>query len=244
MQPNSTFHEFAMKQIKQTGKIFILILLAILTGCDGYQSKGRSWVYVTWDEANFRTEYKIEGIDDDTFQILHKRGYAKDKYHAYFHWHVVAEADMDSFVSLSELYAKDAHHVYYSGEKVELANPADFSMIAPEWGRDNNDVYHKTTAIHACSPVTFVFLPEMWRRDGKCVYDRLGRKLPGADPASFQVVNFSYGKDKNKVFFENRVLKGADPDTFELWCSPCEVCARDKNRCYTWDKIVDCECRK
>jgi hypothetical protein len=109
-----------------------------------------------------------------------------------------------------------------------------------QWGKDSRDVYLQDRPIQACDPATFVLLKESWERDSQCVY-RQGGKLPDADPASFVVLNFWFGKDKNHVYSNlAKIIEGADAPTFKAKVGVCEVCARDKNGCYRFEKPVDC----
>jgi hypothetical protein len=219
--------------------VLLALLMALLSACGtGYREKDGSFIYVTWNESSGRQAHAIQGIDPDSFQVLNKRGYAKDKMTAYFRWKRIAGSEPQSFSALSEIYAKDAYRVYYEDEIVPTADPATWVLMEVEWAKDKKDVFLQNMPIAACDPASFEFLSNDWQRDSKCVYKR-GGKLSGADPKSFVVINYWYGKDKQNVYHNNRkIIEGADPFTFKL--ASCDVCAKDKNRCYKYDRVVDC----
>ena len=50
------------------------------------------------------------------------------------------------------------------------------------------------------------------------------------------IVNGKISKDKNHVYYENRTLGDADPDTFEALN---EDYAKDKNNVYNYGEIIE-----
>ena len=42
------------------------------------------------------------------------------------------------------------------------------------------------------------------------------RKLKNADLNSFEVLDWCYAKDQNKVYYYDKVIEGADPCTFKI----------------------------
>ena len=57
-------------------------------------------------------------------------------------------------------------------------------------------------------------------------------KVEGADTSSFVQLMFGYAKDKNKVYIEEREIKGADPESFKIIETSDGVTIRDKNKIY------------
>lgn len=221
-----------------------LLIVGFISACvlsTGYQKRGLSYVFATWDEGRGYVEHPIVGIDAGSFQILDRDGYARDDRHVYYHENTVQDADPGSFTALSDLYGKDQAHVYYAGKTIPGADPATFTHFDIQWGRDVQDVYFQDRPVDACDPATFVLLEEDWQRDRQCVY-RQGKKLPNADPASFVVINYWFGKDRNYAYSHlGSIIEGADAATFTLREGICEVCAEDKNSCYRYEERVACE---
>lgn len=158
-----------------------------------------------------------------------------------FNTYIVANADPATFKDIGNGYATDKTHVYYQGIVISGADSASIKVIK-EWGwsKDSKYFYAGNRRIQTCDADTFKFLTNDWQTDSKCVY-RLGEKLQLADPNTFTVVNFWYGKDHKHVFFDSEIIEGADAITFHLLPGPCEVCARDVNRCYREKEVVSCE---
>ena len=222
-------------------KAITISLLALLPGCSetGYQQKGNSVSFITWDEAHGRREHPVTGADPRSFQVLNKQGYAKDRLGAYFRWKKIEAADPASFTALSDHQAKDRRQAFYEDQPIAGTDPASFEIIDEQWARDRGDVYLQNRSIEACHPPTFTLLEENWQRDRQCVYNR-GRKLPDADPSTFTILNFWYGKDERHVYHsDGRELAGADPKTFSI-AKPCEVCGKDALRCYRFREVVPC----
>jgi hypothetical protein len=220
--------------------IFIFILFLLSACGTGFQEKGGSYVYVVWNESDGKVEHPVQSTDPGTFQVLDSGGYAKDSQNVFYHWQIIEGADPASFEAISGLYGKDVHRVYYRGREIPGADPEQFELLNIQWGRDGKDVYRQDIPIRACDPASFKFLKDSWQRDDQCVY-REGRKVEGADTRSFKVLNFWYAKDKNNVYDSfPRVIPGADPASFKLRDGKCQVCAQDKNHCYRYEEVVDC----
>jgi hypothetical protein len=217
------------------------LLILLLAGCTqtGYQQRDGVVSFITWDEGYGRREHPIAGVEVSSFEVLRKQGYAKDRSHVWYRWTRIDGADPASFTALSDIYAKDRQHVFYENKVVPGADPSSVTIFGVQWARDRSDIYLQDEPIEACDPPTFVLLEHDWQRDSRCVYNRR-RKLANADPASFAVLNFWYGKDARQVYYNNaRPVAGADPNTFVI-AKPCEVCARDAQRCYKDGEVTPC----
>lgn len=224
-----------------------LLMAGLVSACvfsTGFQKKGVSYVYATWNEGQGYIEHPIMNIDAPSFQILNRHGYAKDNQRVYYHENTVQNADPNSFTTLSDLYGKDNAQVYYAGKTIPGADPSSFTPFDIQWGKDSQDVYFQDRPVQACESATFVFLEEDWQRDSQCVYRR-GEKLTNADSASFVVLNYWFGKDKNYAYSHlGSIIKGADAATFKIREGMCVVCAEDKNACYRYEERVACESLK
>jgi hypothetical protein len=72
--------------------------------------------------------------------------------------------------------------------------------------------------------------------------DTVGKKIEGADPATFQVIvydeksapNIIYAKDKNSVYVFNKRIQGADPATFRI-LSPGKQYSGDSTSVFVYD---------
>jgi hypothetical protein len=221
--------------------LFILFSICLSACASGYQPSGGGYVFVSWNESAGKVEVPVVGADRATFEIFDQNGYAKDAQQVYFEGRTVEGAQAATFEAVSKLYGKDAAGVYYQGRVLPGAEPGSFKVINLQWGQDAGDVYFQDRPLEACDPETFELLKDSWQKDSQCAY-REGRKLPNADAASFEVLNYWFAKDRYQVYDDiPRVIPGADAATFKLRPGICQVCAQDKNHCYSYEKVVACE---
>ena len=128
------------------------------------------------DEMYFRTptsladEYKVEGVDLQTFEILANEDYAKDKNNVYYYGQKVEGADSKSFTLISSKvsnlpYAKDENNVYF-GNSVIGADVKSFVIIDFNFSKDKKNIYSYGKKI-------LEIKPEMLENDGriKFTYD-------------------------------------------------------------------------
>ena len=80
-------------------------------------------------EMYFRTptsladEYKVEGVDLQTFEILANEDYAKDKNNVYFYGRKLEGADSESFEILVDRFSRDKKNIYFCKEKILEIKP-------------------------------------------------------------------------------------------------------------------------
>ena len=219
---------------------FALPFCFFLGACGGYHHEGDRITFETCNEGNGCTTIVVQGADAASFETL-DHGYARDKRSAYFDGQPVPGALGASFRSLSETYAKDAAHAYYRLAQIAAADVASFEAEDNlNYARDKTDIYFQGAPMHVCDLASFRWLSDQWEVDDRCAY-RNDKKLPDAHAKSFVALNFWYAKDDTQVYSSVApVVEGADAATFELANAPCEVCARDRNRCYNAGAVTPC----
>lgn len=230
---------------QEMNKFYLIIIISIcLSGCDNnsYQKRNGNFVFVTFDTNRGHFEHKLEGVDNASFKILDKH-YAKDKNMVFFKYELIKEAESSSFALLSNGYARDNHHVFYESKMIKGADPKSFQVMKSGYGRDHVDIYSQSSPINVCDSSTFENIKFGWNKDKECIY-RNSKKFEKLDYNSFEIISKYYVKDKNNVyFFSGSKLPGADPKTIRFRCESCKFCLKDKNQCYTNDKITSCECK-
>ncbi len=110
-------------------------------------------------------------------------------------------------------------------EPVPLADPATFKTVYHSqdfcFGADATNVFmgegRRVYLLNKAQPSTFRLLTP----DGRYACDAarvyyLGFELPQADPASFEILGEFTAKDARQVYVGPKVLKLADPETFQL----------------------------
>ena len=164
----------------------------------GDYTKDKNYIY-------FKNE-EIKGIDKDSFKII-DNPYSKDKNYVYYKTKKVVDADIKSFIIIEDSkyydndYYKDKEHVFFRGKLLDGVNPNGFKRLGE---------------------YTFYY------SDGTHLYYN-GKRTDFIDYETFVIYDgIDYSKDKNHVYYEDRIVENADPLTFR------EI--RAKNG---WKYIVD-----
>lgn len=193
------------------------------------QLEGKSSKILVWNEDKF---LNLDYIGNTQHYVLGYL-YAKDDKNVYgmeyengnYVPKIIDGADLESFK-------------VYTDEISYLANENENGTIGLSVAADNSHLYVTGEVIPESSGGEFSLFDEVFSneyiylfgRDSENVYliicyegCHLVGQFPGADPASFEALDFNFSKDKNKVYFLNTGLKGiykanileADPNTFE-----------------------------
>ena len=227
--------------------------------------------------------FPIKGADSATFVAVADPAYcrgdctfdAQDKNHRYLRGVIVETETSDSATIFDAQnsptkYAKDAAYVYFDNKIVSAANLKTFAVIGQSgsvfnagrsYAKDKKYVYVDGIVLSGADPSTFMFIKTKageltnFAKDKKYVYSSsIGEVVPGADPASFLVVNEFYAKDKSTVYsitpraannFYFVPIAGSDPNTLtvvdtsisdakltESCGADCLYDAKDKNHKY------------
>lgn len=239
---------------KQKYILFLTMMVAlinmILASCEReprYKNDGKQ---VTWNTKDIWAGHhsRIVDADPSTFEDLGD-GYARDAQHAFLEGNIIKGADGKSFKCLEKRYAMDANHVFYDTIMTN-ADPMSFIVHSRYLTEDKKDFYWKGKAIHVTDKKSFVILGDKedektrWAKD-KCNAYYMGKQpVAIADHESFHPIGDNsnlncsgcYAADKYRVYFEDHVVEGADPESFT------EVVAyvgQDKHRVYRKWKGTD-----
>ena len=141
---------------------------------------------------------------------------------------IVPIGDYSTFRVLNHLYAADAKYVYYKNKVVEGADPKTFVVLdgGNDYGQDKNRVYYQDrgTTIRNLDALKHRNmgngLYETFHTDGKTVYNPELMAMPvGTDFSTIHRVERyrDWYADKNRVYYENRLLSEAKPQTFKVF---------------------------
>lgn len=154
----------------------------------------------------------------------------KDNKYVFKDASILEHADPFTFEQVKEYYWKDRNHVFllqFGGNEcvIENADPKSFQVLENYlWTKDKNNVYYKFEKLTDVNSRDFIAINEDWGKD-KAYYYYHNLRLDSLDYESAEIVNAyylseneasssDYIKDKNHVFFQNRIVKGANPKTF------------------------------
>lgn len=180
---------------------------------------------------------KLAGADRDTFEIVSV--YGKDKNNLYFYNQKIKGINTKTFklVGSGEFVVKDDKGVYYfvnrEMKKLQNADSNTFEEVSKnEYYRDKNGVYYydeyegTMTKLKGADPKTFEGINYTLGKDKNAIYKKENR-LSGIDPATFEEIDAAFTKDKNNIYYEDVPMKGIDPKTFEPFVNYTHV--KDKN---------------
>lgn len=143
---------------------------------------------------------------------------------------IVPIGDYHTFKALNDCYAADAKCVYYKNELVKGADPKSFKVLKSNknYGQDKNRVYYQAnrTSIRDFNSLKHKNMKNgLWNAfhtDGTTVYNPELKPMPvGTDFATIHIVERyrDWYADENRVYYENRLLLGAKPQTFKIFQS-------------------------
>lgn len=112
----------------------------------------------------------------------------------------------------------DDKTVFHVTKPLRNSDPKTFKIIDEHFARDKNMLYLKGQIVTGANPTGFKYLNDnrayIFHTDGRHVYHRT-KKVNGADLASWEYIDYNYSKDKNQVFYSERKVIGADPNSFK-----------------------------
>ena len=169
----------------------------------------------------------IPSADPKTFHLIGSGWrYAKDARHVFFEGKVIAGVDHTRFAKVQPVVENDQSYtdgnsLVYWGAVVGKVDGATVQSIGPSYVKDRTQVFYLGKQILGADPVTFAVINAgPFSRDKSQVYHGT-TVLPQARPETFQVLERSYAKDDQHVFYvesENQVkiIEGADPQGFKV----------------------------
>lgn len=209
------------------------LIIYSLSSCSSYTKEDGKVYLRESNEAQFGVKnYKVKGADYESFEVINNDlgiDLAKDKNHVFISIFILKHADPNSFRSIKEYYWRDHKHVFLLGTKqdcmIEDADPNSFKVLLDNyWAVDHKNVFHEFNKLHGANSEAFTPINKHWGKDNQYYFYHQFR-LDSLDYESAQIVISNYPhnppfiseyiKDKTKVYFRNRLVKGADPLTFK-----------------------------
>ena len=143
----------------------------------------------------------------------------------YGEFNLVKDADVKSF-RCEEGTAKDDYHIYFMGKTVNNVDNKNFKSVGLSYCADDNNVFYrnrynesekllKVTTAHASS---FQLIGEPlsgYAKDDEKVYYN-GQALDGADPATFELLQYGYSHDKNQAYYNGQLIDGMQGTNFQV----------------------------
>lgn len=179
----------------------------------------------------------IEKLDASSLQFCLTYGFAMDDKCVYCYGST--KADCTTFHSLSGTFAKDKNNVWYlkgivkeadtesfvacdDGLQIRLPHGIFSTLFIPMgFGKDKESVFYygfegQASKVKDADSMTFVSMNDgCFGKDTNNIYYKKS-KLPKANVASWRKLNELYSTDGERVYYMNRIVKGADINSFRI----------------------------
>lgn len=188
---------------------------------------------------------KIEEADRKSFILLNSE-FSKDNKNVYYYGNKIKDLNSEEFEFLGNSFIKELDIVYFLKNKdkayalkteigKEIYEIVPLNVDTKTFKYSNADAYTNglTTAesngyLQDKYGVYYFNMNKL----NKFSSDNIFSKIEGADIPSFVQLMFGYAKDKDKVYFEGKELKGVDVKSFKIIISNGKVIVKDKNKIY------------
>ena len=188
---------------------------------------------------------KIEEADRKSFTLLNSE-FSKDNKNVYYYGNKIKDLNSEEFEFEGNNFIKDLDIVYF------LKNKDKAYALKTEIGKETYEIVplnvdtesfkYSDTDTYTNGLTTAEANGYLQDKNGvyyfdmnklnKFSSDNIFSKIEDADIHSFIQLMFGYAKDKDKVYFEGKELKGADVKSFKIIISNGKVLVKDKNKIY------------
>ena len=184
---------------------------------------------------------KIAGADRNSFEVLNDE-FSRDKNNVYYYGNKMKGINPDGFEFVGRdfknnediiffLKTKDKVYVLKNKAGKEVYEIVPLNFDANSFKYSNADNSYESESVGYFQDKNGVYYFDAFRLD-ELNPNKVFAKVKGADTSSFVQLMFGYAKDKNKVYIEDREIKGADPESFKIIETSDGVTIRDKNKIY------------
>ena len=184
---------------------------------------------------------KIAGADRNSFEVLNDE-FSRDKNNVYYYGNKMKGINPDGFEFVGRDFKNNEDIIYFlktkdkvyvlknkTGKEVYEIVPLNFDANSFKYSNSDNSYESESAGYFQDKNGVYYF--DAFRLD-ELNPNKVFAKVEGADTSSFVQLMFGYAKDKNKVYIEDREIKGADPESFKIIETSDGVTIRDKNKIY------------
>ncbi len=204
-----------------------------MPGADAATFEAFDRTYARDREHVFINGHLLQGADADSFRLLDRPGFSRDRDRVYQHDRTIS-TDPDNFEFLGNDLSRDSVHVYWADGTVLSREPTNFVVIADEddylFAKDGSTVFVNGNVIAGASPASFRVVHGAYSHDAANVF-YFDTRIPGADVATFRTLEGPYAADDARVYWMGEPVDGADPATFRVLNANFE-CAADRARAF------------
>ena len=195
-----------------------------------YRDKNTVYYY----DADYKELKRLEGADRNSFISL-EANFGKDDKNVFYYGNKLEGVNSDGFEILDEnaIIFKNKSNVYFLKTENEEKK---YKLISLNFDSSSFKPVHKRSGYFKDKDGIYYFdysnLETLDTKKTENIQNKLFFKIEGVDIPTFRELQFSYSKDKNKVYCKNKEVKGADAESFVIFYMDDRIVVKDKNRIY------------
>ncbi len=199
--------------------IYIAATCIALLGCShGYKIEDNRVYYVHWNEARGKGSQLLPQADASTFESLDFNcdcsfEFGKDKDHLYIDGQLIENIDPNTFRFIGNYIFADKDSAYFFGFYTNLndcsidgVNPHEIALITYPWAKSGNILINGSDTLSLADITDFTPIDNNWGKTKSAIIFN-NQLLVGADPASFEIINSYAGKDNQHTFEFGKMTK-------------------------------------
>ena len=194
--------------------IISLLILVIFTSCrHGYKVEDGKVLYEYWNEGIGIGQGRqiIEGADAKTFKEMKFNcdcdlKFGGDKSKLYIDGKVITDIDPNTFKFVGNYIFQDKDSVYFFGFYNDINNcaikgidPKKLKLLDYPWAKADNILVHGYDTLKLEDINDFMPMDKDWGKTKKYIINK-NKILVGADLETFKIINSYSGKDKNHLY--------------------------------------------
>ena len=204
--------------LKKLTLLSILYFLTISCQERNYLVKDNKVYMLGWNEGSGNYEKLVDNADAKTFKKLEFNCdcdflFAKDKSHLFIDGELIKNIDPNTFTFVGNYIFKDKNSAYFFGFYDNLNNckiigvdPNKIELISYPWAKAGDILIHENDTIKLNDLSDFKPIDENWGKTKDKVLNE-NKILPDADPESFIVTSSFAGYDKKNKFEFGKLKK-------------------------------------
>lgn len=189
---------------------------------------------VVWHQGR-----RLRGSDPATFEVRTDEEYkflGRDRSYVYHAWSKLPKLDRATFELLTDNYCKDKNLAYCTYETslqpLKGRTLKNFQVLGRGFARDAVHAYYWGKPLRSCTaPLTFALVNgggDRYARDREQIYCEAA-VLKGADAGSWHLLSNGFSRDISNIFYDAKRLAGVDLASWQQLSGPY---SRDDKRVY------------
>ncbi|HEC30695.1 MAG TPA: hypothetical protein ENI66_01630, partial [Candidatus Yonathbacteria bacterium] len=186
--------------------------------------------FIRDSQSVYHRGVKLEGLNPDIAYIIEEKynnNYITDDALVFYNSTQLVNVDVETFKIYKgrSNYSEDSERVYHMGKLLDGYVPGKMEFLA-----ECNFVFVKNTSyLHRASEImivvpepikiddeTFEIIENCFAKDANQIITPNVKVIEGADVATFTSLGGLYSKDKNNVWYDDKLIKNADIETFAV----------------------------